>query len=214
PDISMARKKKLRPGPGAIAEVLAKFIKPVKPVPGPKHRSTVILQEEKAITCSFLENLVNQEPNIEWRHSKARRILVEDVKKGVIKFDDDNKLWVHGHDSSSRQMAINHSNAEVMDNFDDENIFAHYALVFPPETVLSIDCLDMHEYDRRQKILPMAPIGALTEVAPLLVKLGTSRTMITFNGRCFVETVRAFALRKQLLPGAPELQTCFGIHRL
>ncbi|CAJ1946966.1 unnamed protein product [Cylindrotheca closterium] len=63
-------------------------------------------------------------------------------------------------------MAINHSNAEVMDNFDDENIFAHYSLVFLPETVLSIDGLDMHEDDRRQKILPMAPIGALTEVAP------------------------------------------------
>ncbi|CAJ1956081.1 unnamed protein product [Cylindrotheca closterium] len=42
----MARKKKLRPGKGAIAEILTRFIKPEQPNPGSKHRSMVVLEEE------------------------------------------------------------------------------------------------------------------------------------------------------------------------
>ena len=126
----MARKKKLRPGKGAIAEILTRFINPKQPIPGhdiKKHRSMVVLEEEdkddnqkkifrfyydgdesKSLMwanhryCNVLkegDHLMlfggpgeprppdSDEPKIKWRFSKARRLLVDDVNAGIIKFD-------------------------------------------------------------------------------------------------------------------------------
>ncbi|CAJ1935773.1 unnamed protein product [Cylindrotheca closterium] len=45
-ETSLVRKKKLRPGKGAIAEILTKFINAEQPNQGSKHRSMVVLEEE------------------------------------------------------------------------------------------------------------------------------------------------------------------------
>mmetsp|Transcript_8627 Transcript_8627/g.20738 ORF Transcript_8627/g.20738 Transcript_8627/m.20738 type:complete len:232 (+) Transcript_8627:152-847(+) len=46
--VKTQKKTKLRPGKGAVAEILTKFIKPKQPIPGdnPHHRSMVILEEQ------------------------------------------------------------------------------------------------------------------------------------------------------------------------
>ena len=121
PLLTMARKKKLRPGKGAVADLFTRFIKPPQPLIGgnKNHRSMVILEEEdkddkgKKIYRFYYDgdeekNLMwanhryvkvlkegdhkllfggpgelrvdgFKEPRIKWQHSKAKRLLVEDI---------------------------------------------------------------------------------------------------------------------------------------
>ena len=127
----MARgKNKLRPGKGAVALVLTRFIKSAQPIQqSMDHRSYVVLEEEdkddkgKKIYRFYYDGDEEKkmmwannrylkvekegkpellfggpgearvdgfkEPRIKWQHSKARRLLVDDVKDGNVEFDDD-----------------------------------------------------------------------------------------------------------------------------
>jgi hypothetical protein len=139
----MARKRKLRPGKGAKAIILTRFIKPNQPLPDNNrdHRSNLVLVERvkdakakdiykfrydidaEEEAGNFLSANVHhvlsanvryvkvtmegdsndlfdgpgeplpepfKEPKKKWRNSRARRLLYDDVKNGVVQFGGNN----------------------------------------------------------------------------------------------------------------------------
>eukprot|EP00980_Cylindrotheca_fusiformis_P016651 scaffold4993_cov73-Cylindrotheca_fusiformis.AAC.3 len=128
----MARKTKLRPGKGATALILTRFIKPNQPLPGNNkdHRSSIVLLDRinapggKVVykiryemdtegECGDLyaavryvkvtregdpnsffdgpsqeESVAFEEPKKRWANSHARRLLYDDVRKGVVQIDE------------------------------------------------------------------------------------------------------------------------------
>ena len=64
--------------------------------------------------------------------------------------------------SHTLEWGLNHANRLVADDLEGK-LFAHYALVFPPGTVLSLDGMPMDEEDRRERILPFTPIDCTSD---------------------------------------------------
>jgi hypothetical protein len=116
---SMARKRKLRPGKGAKALIITRFIKPNQPLPDNnkakdiyKFRYELDAEEDGGDVLSAnvrygkvtMEGGRNdlfdgpgeplpepfKEPKRKWRNSRARRLLYDDVKNGVVQFDEIN----------------------------------------------------------------------------------------------------------------------------